>query len=145
MGSVAAPLTEEPAFRGYCQVILERQFSGPVAVGISSVIFALAHGFTQGFLWPKLLFYFLVGVVFGSTAYLTNSILPAIPGHIFGLLVFFSLIWPKDATRQLVWQTGTDLWFWIHVFQAILFAALTIWALCRLAKASRRPRPLKTT
>jgi membrane protease YdiL (CAAX protease family) len=61
MGSLAAPLTEEPAFRGYCQVILEREFRGPAAVLISSVLFALAHGPTQGFLWPKLLFYFLVG------------------------------------------------------------------------------------
>jgi len=66
MGSLAAPLTEEPAFRGYCQVILEREFRGPIAVLISSVLFALAHGPTQGFLWPKLLFYFLVGVVFGT-------------------------------------------------------------------------------
>jgi len=92
MGSLATPFTEEPAFRGYCQVILEREFRGPIAVAISSVLFALAHGPTQGFLWPKLLFYFLVGVVFGTTAYLTNSILPAIPVHIVGLLLFFTLI-----------------------------------------------------
>ena len=50
MGSLAAPLTEEPAFRGYCQVILEREFRGPVAVIISSVLFALAHGPDTGFL-----------------------------------------------------------------------------------------------
>jgi membrane protease YdiL (CAAX protease family) len=136
MGSVAAPLTEEPAFRGYCQVILERHFNGPIAVVFSSVLFALAHGPTQGFLWPKLLFYFLVGVVFGSTAYLTNSILPAIPGHVFGLLVFFTLVWPRDAGRRSVWEGGPDLWFWIHVAQAIVFAALATWALQRLAQVS---------
>jgi len=138
MGSVAAPLTEEPAFRGYCQVILEREFSGPAAVAISSVVFALAHGPTQGFLWPKLLFYFLVGVVFGTTAYLTRSILPAIPGHIFGLLVFFTLVWPHDAARSLIWQNGADLWFWLHVSQAVVFGALSVWALRRLAQATRR-------
>ncbi|HXR37619.1 MAG TPA: CPBP family intramembrane glutamic endopeptidase [Terracidiphilus sp.] len=134
MGSVAAPLTEEPAFRGYCQVILEREFSGPVAVVISSVLFALAHGPTQGFLWPKLVFYFLVGVVFGTTAYLTKSILPAIPGHVIGLLIFFTLIWPHDAARRLVWQSGTDIWFWVHVSQTVAFAALTVWAFRRLAQ-----------
>ncbi|MGO9338615.1 MAG: lysostaphin resistance A-like protein [Terracidiphilus sp.] len=133
MGSIAAPLTEEPAFRGYCQVILERHFNGPVAVGLSSAVFALAHGPTRGFLWPKLLFYFLVGVVFGTTAYLTKSILPAIPGHIFGLLIFFTLIWPHDAARTLVWVSGTDAWFWIHVLQAIVFAALAAWSFRRLA------------
>jgi membrane protease YdiL (CAAX protease family) len=144
MGSVAAPLTEEPAFRGYCQVILERQFSGPVAVVISSALFALAHGPTQGFLWPKLLFYFLVGIVFGSTAYLTNSTLPAIPGHIFGLLIFFTLVWPDDAARHLVWKGGPDIWFWLHASQAILFTALAVWAFRRLAKASNRNTVVNT-
>ncbi len=137
MGSVAAPLTEEPAFRGYCQVILERHFGGPAAVSISSALFALAHGPTQGFLWPKLLFYFLVGVVFGATAYLTNSILPAIPGHVLGLLIFFTLIWPHDAGRRLVWEGGTDIWFWVHAVQAVVFAALTVWAMRRLANECR--------
>ncbi|MGO9775853.1 MAG: lysostaphin resistance A-like protein [Terracidiphilus sp.] len=134
MGSVAAPFTEEPAFRGYCQVILERNFSGPSAVLISSALFALAHGPTQGFLWPKLLFYFLVGVVFGATAYLTKSILPAIPGHMIGLLIFFTLVWPFDAARRLVWEGGADVWFWIHAAQTIVFAALALWAFRRLAK-----------
>src|SRR5712692_5336407 len=136
MGSLAAPLTEEPAFRGYCQVILEREFRGPIAVLISSVLFALAHGPTQGFLWPKLLFYFLVGVVFGTTAYLTKSILPTIPVHIVGLLVFFSLVWPHDTNRRLVSEGGADTWFWIHVAQVVLFTALTIPAFFRLERVS---------
>jgi membrane protease YdiL (CAAX protease family) len=141
MGAVAAPLTEEPAFRGYCQTILERNFSGPVAVLISSVFFALAHGPTQGFVWPKLLFYFPVGMVFGSTARLTNSILPAIPGHVLRLLVFFTMVWPRDGTRRLVWAVGPRPWFWAHVVQAIGFAGLTVWALYRLAKTCARSTP----
>jgi membrane protease YdiL (CAAX protease family) len=134
MGSVAAPLTEEPAFRGYCQVILEREFSAPMAVAISSILFALAHGPTQGFVWPKLLFYFLVGVVFGSIACLTNSIVPAIPSHAIGLVIFFSLVWPHDAARRLVWEGGADLWFWVHLAQAIVFTLPAAWAFRRLAK-----------
>lgn len=144
MGSVAAPLTEEPAFRGYCQVILEREFSGPAAVFISSALFALAHGPTQGFLWPKLLFYFLVGVVFGSTAYLTNSILPAIPGHVLGLLIFFSLVWPHDAARRLVWDGGADVWFWMHAAQAILFTGAAVWAFRRLSRVCARGESIGT-
>jgi membrane protease YdiL (CAAX protease family) len=136
MGSLAAPLTEEPAFRGYCQVILEREFRGPIAVVISSALFALAHGPTQGFLWPKLLFYFLVGIVFGTTAYLTKSILPAIPVHIMGLLVFFTLVWPHDAARGLIWEGGADRWFWIHSAQALIFTALAVGAFFRLARVS---------
>jgi len=136
MGSLLAPLMEEAGFRGYFQVALDREFRAPVAVVISSLVFALAHGPTQGFLWPKLLFYFLVGVAFGATACLTNSILPAIPVHFVGLLIFFTLIWPQDAARRLVWNGGTDNWFWIHLAQAIVFAVLTVWAFRRLARVS---------
>jgi membrane protease YdiL (CAAX protease family) len=134
-GSLVAPLMEEAGFRGYFQVALERQFRAPAAIVISAFVFALAHGPTQGFLWPKLLFYFLVGVVFGAVAYFTNSILPAIPVHFVGLLIFFTLIWPRDTVRPLVADVGTDRWFWIHAAQAVLFTVLTLFAFRRLARA----------
>lgn len=134
MGSLVAPLMEEAGFRGYFQVALEREVNASAAIVIASLLFSLAHGPTQGFQWPKLLFYFLVGVAFGVTAWLTNSILPAIPVHIAGLLIFFTMVWPHDATRRLVWERGADHWFWIHVAQAIVFTALAVWAFRRLAK-----------
>jgi membrane protease YdiL (CAAX protease family) len=137
MGSLVSPLTEEAAFRGYCQVVLERKFQGATAIVISSIFFALWHGPTQGFFWSKLSFYFLVGVVFGTTAYLTNSILPAIPVHIAGDLTFFFLVWPHDAARPLVWRDGADASFWLYVALAIVFAALAAFAFSRLARATR--------
>ena len=137
MASLAAPLTEEPAFRGYCQVILERQFRAPTAVILSSILFSLVHGPTQGFLWPKLLVYFFVGVMFGTTAYLANSIVPNIPVHFFGLLIFFTLIWPRDATRGLLAENGADAWFWIHLAQTVVFTVLAILAYVRLAQTAR--------
>jgi membrane protease YdiL (CAAX protease family) len=134
MGSLVAPLMEEAGFRGYFQVALEREFRGPLAITISAFVFALAHGPTQGFLWPKIVFYFLVGIVFGVTAYLTNSVLPAIPVHVVGLLIFFNLIWPHDSARTLVWDAGADRWFWLHAAQTVVFTVLTIGAFRRLAK-----------
>jgi len=134
MGSLVAPLMEEAGFRGYFQVALEQEFRAPVAIAVSSFVFTLAHGPTQGFLWPKLLFYFLVGAVFGTIAHLTNSTLPAIPVHVAGLLIFFTLIWPHDASRHLVWDGGADHWFWIHVAQTIVGALLTVWALAKLGE-----------
>lgn len=138
MGSLVSPLTEEAAFRGYGQVILERVFPGAVAIAISSIYFALWHGPTQGFLWPKLLFYFLVGLSFGTIAYLTRSIVPAIPVHIVGDLTFFIFIWPYDAARPFVWQDGAGVWFWLHSAQAIGFAALAVLAFIRLGRIARR-------
>ena len=135
MGSLVAPFMEEAVFRGYFQVVLEKEFRGVVAVAISSLVFSLAH-FVHGMYWPKLLVYFLVGVAFGVTAYITKSTLPAIPPHIVGDLTFFTIVWPRDAARQLVSESGTDSWFWIHAAQTVVFAILAIWAFARLAKKS---------
>jgi membrane protease YdiL (CAAX protease family) len=137
MGSLVSPFMEEAGFRGYFQVSLEREFRAPIAVIVSALVFALAH-FSQGFVWPKLLVFFLVGVAFSVTAFLTNSTLPAILPHAIGDLTFFTLVWPRDAARTLVWQTGTDKWFWMHLAQAIVFAALAVWSYRRLAVLSRR-------
>jgi membrane protease YdiL (CAAX protease family) len=133
MGSLVSPFMEEGAFRGYFQVVLEREFSGPVAVLISSGVFALGH-FNHGLLWPKLLVYFLAGVAFGVIAFLTKSTLPAIPVHFIGDMTFFALVWPHDTARKLIWQVGADRWFWIHAAQAIVFAALAICTYKKLAK-----------
>lgn len=137
MASLVSPLTEEAAFRGYCQVMLEREFPAIVAISLSSAFFALWHGPTQGFQWSKLLFYLLVGIAFGTIAYLTRSTLPAIPVHIAGDLTFFFLIWPHDATRPFIWRDGAGLSFWLAVVQAVLFTALTILAFRQLAHSAR--------
>lgn len=119
MSSVVSPVVEEIGFRGYCQQILEREFAGPTAVAISSLVFMLAHA-NHGWFWPKLLVYFLAGIAFGAIAYLTNSIIASIPIHIVGDVIFFTLVWPHDATRHLVMEVA-DTWFWIHVAQAAFF------------------------
>jgi hypothetical protein len=88
--------------------------------------------------WPKLLFYFLVGVAFGSLAYINQSILPVIPVHIAGDLIFLTLIWPNDKNRMLIWKTGADSWFWLHVAQAIAFAALSLIAFNHIPRSHRK-------
>lgn len=140
MGSFVSSLTEEFAFRGYAQVTLERAFGGVAAVTISSLFFTLYHGPTQGFFWSKLLFYFLVGVVFGTIAFLTKSTLPASPVHLAGDLTFFFLIWPNDATRRFVWRDGADASFWLYVALAVVFTALAVLAFLRLSRATRASR-----
>lgn len=137
MASLVSPLTEEAAFRGYGQVLLERRFSPVVAVALSSLFFALYHGPTQGFQPSKIAFYFAVGVVFGTIAYLTGSVLPAIPVHIAGDLLFFTSIWPHDAGRTLIWTQGADWGFWLNATQAVVFAGLAWLAFRRLRSVTR--------
>jgi len=133
MSSLVSPIVEEIAFRGYCQQILERHFSGTVAVLLSSLLFMLAHA-NHGWYWTKLSVYFLGGIVFGAIARLTNSILTSLPVHIFADLTFFTLIWPRDGSRVLLSAGGADPWFWAHVVQALVFACLAILLFGRLAK-----------
>jgi membrane protease YdiL (CAAX protease family) len=136
MGSLVAPIVEEAGFRGYCQTALERVFPGSVAVLISTILFTMAH-LNHGLYWPKLLVYFLFGAVMGTMAYMNKSILPGIPAHSLGDLVFFTLVWPNDAGRLLVSQHGADTWFWIHVAQTVVFGALTLVAFRKLRNAPK--------
>jgi membrane protease YdiL (CAAX protease family) len=137
MACLVSSFPEEAAFRGYFQSFLEKKVSGPLAIGIAAVAMAPAHCLTQGFLWPVVLFYFLVDSMLGAIAYLTKSILPGMAVHFIGLLVFFTLIWPYDATRTLLSQGEAKRWFWIHVAQIIICGALGLLAFGRLKFTGR--------
>ena len=136
MGSLVSPFSEEAGFRGYSQLMLQRDFRPAAAAVISSIFFAMGH-LNYGLYWPKQLVYFLVGIAFAAIATLTNSILASIPVHIIGDLVFFLFVWPHDAARRPVWERGADGWFWIHVAQAVIFTGLAILAFKRLAAVGR--------
>jgi membrane protease YdiL (CAAX protease family) len=142
MSSLVSPISEEIAFRGYAQQILEGRFSGRVAVTLSSMLFMLAHA-NHGLYWPKLTVYFLVGVVFGTIALLTNSILTTLPVHIVGDVTFFVLIWPRDAARVLVTEGGADQWFWAHAIQAFVFTLLALAGFWYLNKKGERAPALE--
>jgi len=135
MASLVAPLTEEAAFRGYCQGILEREFRAPIAVAVSSFLFMLAHA-NHGLYWPKMIPYLLAGVVFGVIALLANSIWASIPVHFLADMTFFIFVWPHDAARRLVSRGGADGWFWLHVCQTVIFGLLAVLAFRRLARAA---------
>jgi membrane protease YdiL (CAAX protease family) len=141
MACLVSSLPEEAALRGYFQSYLEAKLSGPVAIVIAAVALAPAHCLTQGFVWPVVLFYFLVDSMLGTIAYLTKSILPGIAVHLIGLLVFFTLIWPNDATRLVTSDGGARTWFWIHVVQIVICGALALFAFWRLELLARR-RPV---
>jgi membrane protease YdiL (CAAX protease family) len=137
-GAVIGAVSEEVGIRGYLQGALERTLPAPAAILIAALVLTPGHALTQGFVWSTLLFYVLVDVAYGATAYFTNSIYPGVVAHAVGLIVFFLMIWPHDATRRLVSAGGPDAWFWLHLLQAAGFGALAIVAFARLA--ALRPR-----
>jgi membrane protease YdiL (CAAX protease family) len=138
MASLVAAVAEEAGFRGYFQGALEHEVGGPAAIVIAALGIAPGHALTQGFVWPTLLFYFCVDVMFGLTARLTDSTLPGIVIHVIGLLTFFTFVWPYDATRRSDGADGVGPWFWIHTAQAGIFAVLAIVAFRHLAKVAKR-------
>jgi membrane protease YdiL (CAAX protease family) len=132
---MAAPITEEIAFRGYVLGMLRRVVSPTWAILISSLLFAFAH-LTQGLYADKLVVYFLAGIGIAFVAYRTGSLIPAMIAHSAADLTFFTLVWPHDAGRRLVSEGGADAWFWVHVAQVVVFGGLCLWANLRLARAT---------
>jgi membrane protease YdiL (CAAX protease family) len=138
MAALVGAFTEEAGFRGYFQVALEREFTAPVAIAIAALALTPGHGVTQGFAWPTVLFYLLVDVMLGVTAYLCNSVWPGIAIHASGLLIFFAFVWPFDSRRPLVGNAGADWWFWLHATQAVVFSMLAALAFRRLSSVAKR-------
>jgi membrane protease YdiL (CAAX protease family) len=130
MASLVNSIAEEAGFRGYFQGALELRTRGPSAIAVTALLMMPAHALTQGFVWQVVLFYFLVDVVLGTMAYLTNSILPGLLVHAAGILLFFTVVWP-DATRIAPWQGGAAF---------VFFGVLSILAFTQLAARSK-PRP----
>jgi membrane protease YdiL (CAAX protease family) len=137
MASLVGAFAEEAGFRGYLQVVLERELSAPVAIAIAAFALTPGHGVTQGFAVPTVLFYLLVDVMLGVTAYLCNSVWPGVAIHASGLLIFFAVVWPFDSLRPLAENALTDWWFWLHAVQAAVFSSLAILAFRRLANIAK--------
>ena len=136
VASASGAVSEEAGFRGFFQGALERSGFGVAAILCTALLMAPIHALTHGFVWPTLLFYLLVDAMLGALAYFTKSIRPGVLVHAAGLFIFFGVIWPRDKDRLPISQGGADIWFWIHLAQAVLFAALSLFALTRLAKVA---------
>lgn len=136
MGIVAAPLSEEAAFRGYAMGLIRKMMPDGWALIVVSLLFALVH-LTQGLYPTKLLVYFLAGLMFGFTACRAGSLLPAMVVHSAADLTFFTLVWPHDAHRTHVNLASADAGFWLQVGLTAGAIGLALFAYARLAAATR--------
>jgi membrane protease YdiL (CAAX protease family) len=94
--SIAAPLTEEAAFRGYATGILMKAWgSRSAAVLGATALFAAVH-FPQGLDPLKLSLYFAAGLIFALVAEVTNSLYAAMVVHGLGDILGFTVLWPHD-------------------------------------------------
>jgi membrane protease YdiL (CAAX protease family) len=142
LGSLAAPLSEEAAFRGYAMGILERAWGSPVAAIVgSSILFAAVH-FLQGIDPVKLSLYFAAGVIFATVAWQTNSLYAAMAVHSLGDVIGFTVLWPHDQHAHAM--GFADPLFAPALAALAVFTPLAILAFCKLAAVARplrNPRP----
>ena len=146
MSSLAAPLSEEAAFRGYAMGILEQAWkNAPAAIVGSSVLFAAVH-FLQGIDPVKLSLYFAAGILFATIGYLTNSLYAVMVVHSLGDVLGFTVLWPHD---QHVHGMGfADPLFAPALVALAIFTPLAMLAFRKLAdvaaplRAPKAQRPL---
>jgi membrane protease YdiL (CAAX protease family) len=140
MSALVAGIAEEAGFRGYMQVPIERSHGFAVAVLISGFCFALFH-FTHSWMAIALVpAYMIISLVYGSLAFVNDSILPNVVLHaggnfIGGLMLLYA---PRQESPPLVWSSGTDGRFWVELTVAIALAAAACLAFRRLVVAESR-------
>jgi membrane protease YdiL (CAAX protease family) len=148
MSAAVAGVTEEVAFRGYMQRPIERRHGPVVAVLVTGVLFGLAH-FTHPEVTLALLpFYLAAAAVYGTLAYLTDSILPSVVlhagGNVFSALDLFMRgrsEWQVSSTpAPVIWETGADASFWGSIVSFVMAAGAAVWAYARLAVIVREAK-----
>jgi membrane protease YdiL (CAAX protease family) len=134
---VVAPLMEEFGFRGWIQRPLERRLSAQAAIGVTAVLFALAH------MEPEYLPVRLAGgLVLGHAVYATRSIWAGVALHLSwnaGVLAFGTALPDFDPTGK-----G---WRWAVPAAAVAVLSLVwcAWTVKRMQDETGRARPAGRT
>ena len=149
MAALVAGVVEEMAFRGYMQGPLERRHGPVLAILVTSAVFAAAH-LTHREVTVVLLPYLMAaGAVYGTLAYLTDSILPGLVVHAAGDLFAFVMelasggrvTWANPAQpAPLIWERGPDAAFWLTCAGALAVGTAAVLAFRELARVSH-PAP----
>jgi membrane protease YdiL (CAAX protease family) len=132
MSSIVAGVTEEAAFRGYMQSMIERHHGIVIAILVNGVFFGLLHfGNHPRDVLLMLPYYVAVSAVYGGLTWAADSILPALILHVGGDIVVLTRWWRTGRPEwqltatapPLVWERGIDPSF---AFTAIVFVVLAV-------------------
>ena len=149
MQSIVAGVSEEAAFRGYMQSIIERRYGAVVAIILNGLLFGLLHfGNHPADVLLMLPYYVVVSAVYGGLTWAANSILPAVVLHCMGDVIVVTRWWATGipewqvsaAPQPLVWEHGVDSSFVVAVVVSLALVAST--ALAYKAVRNLRVRTL---
>jgi membrane protease YdiL (CAAX protease family) len=141
MASIVAAFFEELGFRGLIQGSLERRYGPARSIGITGVIFYLAHfghGWTQGDFVTVLAVAvpLLVGsVLYGALAYFTDSLGPSMMAHALTDMVLLPMEWTGKHRLDTVTVTGADSHF---VWWTIAFSISSMTCIVLLGQVASR-------
>jgi membrane protease YdiL (CAAX protease family) len=145
MASVVAGVSEEAAFRGYMQSMIERRLGLVTAILASGTLFGLLHfGNHPGDVLLMLPYYIAVSAVYGGLTWAVDSVLPAVVLHSAGDIVVLTRWWLTERPEwqigatppPLLWDSGVDAPFLFVAITALVLAAST----ARAYLALRRTR-----
>jgi membrane protease YdiL (CAAX protease family) len=143
MQSIVAGVSEEAAFRGYMQSMIERRHGVILAVVANGILFGLLHfGNHPRDVLLMLPYYVAVSAVYGGLTWATDSILPAVVLHSVGDIVVLTRWWLTGKPEWLigatepsrVWDSGVDGAFLAAVIVAVVLAATTATAYVALRR-----------
>ncbi len=135
MQSVVAGVSEEAAFRGYMQSMIEREHGVVLAILINGTFFGLLHfGNHPRDVLLMLPYYIAVSAVYGGLTWAADSILPAVVLHSVGDIVVLTRWWLTGIPEwQLsrtppasVWTHGADAVFIMLTVASTVLVASTL-------------------
>lgn len=131
---------EEYAFRGYLQQAFGGLFGSRVfAVGLSSLLFALAHGLGQS--WPVFVDRLAFGLVAGALVILTGGLEAGIAMHVLNNWLAFGLALAFTDMASTLNPTGGSWWSLPGTLtQSLVYLVLATWTARRMGLSSTVPR-----
>jgi len=135
MQSIVAGVTEEAAFRGYMQSMIEQRYGVIVAILVNGTLFGLLHFSNHpSDVLLMLPYYVAVSAVYGGLTYAADSILPALVLHSAGDIVVLTRWWATGRPEwqvgatppPLAWDRGIDAAFVLYVVTAVALAVVTV-------------------
>jgi membrane protease YdiL (CAAX protease family) len=135
ISATSAGICEETGFRGYMQRPMELSYGTPVAILISALFFTVLH-LTKGWALAGMVpIIFRAGVLLGSLARSSRSLIPCIIGHTIMDIGLFAYWWTGIAgefSLRPIGETGVDRAFVIACIAACAMLAIIMLAIWKL-------------
>jgi membrane protease YdiL (CAAX protease family) len=141
ISAASAGICEETGFRGYMQRPMELRHGAPVAILNSSLFFTVLH-LTKGWALAGMIpIIFGAGILLGSVALSSGSLIPCMIGHTIMDIGLFGYWWTGIAgefTLRPIGETGVDRAFVIACVAACAMLTVTLLAIWRLRSLRRQ-------